>query len=118
MQLTATHTFLATGTHKPVLLRRMSGGGLVLDVQCQARINQWTPQAQYQIEQSGGIAQGDRTCIISNEEIERKGWPGPPRRGDMVIILDEGVSTTVLGCDVSDLFGTRVRHDLTLRGGG
>lgn len=117
MQLNATFSLLG-GSNKPVLLRRMTGGGLVLDVLCMGRVTQWTPQVHFQIEQAGGIAQGDRVLIISNEEISRKGWPGPPRRGDMVILLDEGVSTSVLGCDVSDLFGTRVRHDLTLRGGG
>jgi hypothetical protein len=67
---------------------------------------------------AGGIAQGDRVCIISNTEIDRKGWPGPPRRGDIMVILDEGVTTSVLGCDVSDIGGTTVRYDLTLRGGG
>lgn len=105
-------------SNSPVILRRMTVGGLFLDVKCQARVTQWTPQVHYQIEQAGGIAQGDRHCIISDKEMTRKRWPGPPRRGDMIIILDEGVSTSVLGCDSSDIHSVTTRHDMTLRGGG
>jgi hypothetical protein len=117
MDLSATFNFLSN-SDKPIVLRRLTYGGMVLDVQCLARVTLFNPQAQFQIEQAGGIAQGDRQCIISNTEIDAKGWPGPPRRGDILVILDEGVTTSVLGCDVSDLGGTRVRHNLTLRGGG
>lgn len=102
-----------------ILLRRLSGRGIYLEVRCAARIDKFTPEMLHQIEQAGGIAQGDRTCIISNREIARQRWPGPPRRGDMVIILgangnDE--TTSVTGCDTSAYQGQIIRHDLTLRG--
>jgi len=117
MQLSATFSFLS-GSNKPVLLRRMTGGGLRLDVQCMARVVTATPEMRYEIERAGGIAQIDRHCIISNTEIEQKGWPGPPRRGDLLYIIDERYSASILGCDSADLLGTYVRHDLTLRGSG
>jgi hypothetical protein len=117
VDLRATFNFLS-GSDRAVLLRRLTYGGMVLDVQCQARVTQFVPQGQYQIEQAGGIAQGDRVLVISDTEISEKQWPGPPRRGDIIVLVDEGVTTSVLGCDVSDLGGTTVRYDLTLRGGG
>lgn len=117
MQSGATNHFLSNGD-KQVILRRMTGGGLYLDVQCMARVVTATPELRFEIEHSGGVAQIDRRCIISNTEIEAKGWPGPPRRGDLLYIIDEGYSTSILGCDSGNLLGEDVRHDITLRGSG
>lgn len=117
MQLAATFRFLSNGD-KQVILRRMTGGGLHLDVQCMARVVTAMPEMRFEIEHSGGLAQIDRRCIISNTEIEKKGWPGPPRRGDLLYIIDERYSATILGCDTGDLLGPWVRHDITLRGSG
>jgi hypothetical protein len=72
----------------------------------------------YEIERAGGVAQIDRLCIISDTEIQQKQWPGPPRRGDLLYIIDERYSALILGCDSSDLLGADVRHDMTLRGSG
>jgi hypothetical protein len=117
MQLSATFSFLS-GSDKPVILRRMTAVGMRLDVQCMARVTVATPEMRYEIERAGGVAQIDRLCIISNTEIEAKQWPGPPRRGDLLYIIDERYSAMILGCASRDLLGMDVRHDLTLRGSG
>jgi hypothetical protein len=117
MDVRATSNFL-NNSNKPVILRRMTFAGMHLDVECMARVKQATPELHYQIQQAGGVAQIDRVCIISNEEIKRKGWPGPPRRGDLVYLIDERYSASVLSCESRDLFGTDVRHNLSLRGSG
>jgi hypothetical protein len=41
----------------------------------------------------GTILQGDRKAVISNDEIEAASWPGPPRKGDLLVL--DGVSTTI-----------------------
>jgi hypothetical protein len=41
----------------------------------------------------GGIIQGDREVVIGNAEIVAASWPGPPRKGDVVVI--DGGSVTV-----------------------
>jgi len=103
-----------------VRLRRQTGRGLYIEVRCAARVTKWTPELRLQIEAAGGVAQGDRVCIISNREILREKWPGPPRRGDLVIVEgddpESGNTTMVLGCDSSDVDGITTRHDMTLRG--
>jgi len=62
----------------------------------------------------GSIAQGDREVIISNAEIEAAGWPGPPRRGDIIVI--DGVTTTVQAPDTRRLLAETVGHILQVRG--
>lgn len=103
-----------------VKLRRQTGRGLYIEVRCAARVTKWQPEMRLQIEAAGGIAQGDRICVLSNREIIAAQWPGPPRRGDVVIIEgdgpDVGNTTYVTGCDTSDVDGITTRHDLALRG--
>jgi hypothetical protein len=41
----------------------------------------------------GTIQQGDRKTVISNKEIDAASWPGPPRKGDLLVI--DSQSTTV-----------------------
>jgi hypothetical protein len=62
----------------------------------------------------GGIVQGDRKVIISNAEIDAASWPGPPRRGDILVI--DGISTTVQAPDNRVLLSTTVGHVLQVRG--
>jgi hypothetical protein len=100
-----------------VRLRRLTGRGLYIEVRCAARVTKFTPEMRALIGEAGGIAQGDRLCTISNREITDKQWPGPPRRGDLVIIEREGNTAMVQGSDTSDLMGVIVRHDMVIRGG-
>jgi hypothetical protein len=103
-----------------IKLRRQTGRGLYIEVRCAARVTKWTPEIRLQIEAAGGIAQGHRICVISNREILREKWPGPPRRGDLVIVEgddeESGNTAFVTGCDTSDVDGITTRHDITLRG--
>jgi hypothetical protein len=103
-----------------IRLRRLTGRGLYIEVRCAARVTKWTPELRLQIESSGGYAQGDRICVISNREILAAKWPGPPRRGDVVLIEGDDPTTlnttAVQSCDSSDVDGITTRHDMTLRG--
>lgn len=62
----------------------------------------------------GSIAQGDRRVIISNAEISAANWPGPPRRGDIIVI--DGVTTTVQAPDTRHLLSETLGHVLQVRG--
>lgn len=66
-------------------------------------------------ELSNNIAQGDQKAILSNREITAKRWPGPPRRGDLLILKD-GTTLTVEACDTQQLGEIAYRYDLQLRG--
>jgi hypothetical protein len=93
-----------------VLLRRPTGNGQFTNVSCAARIDQFQPH-----ELTGGVVQGDRKVILSNREIEAAAWPGPPRRGDQIVI--GGRTTTVQGVDTASIGDRVVRHDIQVRGG-
>jgi hypothetical protein len=109
-----------TAQGKQVLLRRMTGAGAgFVEVKCFGRVRQGQPGANYQTEQSGGIAQIERVLIISNKEIKEQAWPAPPRQGDVVVMLEDGWTAVVLGCVTSELPGAgTTRYDMTLRGSG
>lgn len=109
MNLGATAALLAR-YGEIVVLRRPTSKGLHIDVDCAARVDQFQPH-----ELTGGVLQGDRTVILSNQEIEARQWPGPPRRGDQVII--GGRTTTVQGVDTVSIGDRVVRHNLQVRGG-
>ena len=117
MDVNATANFLERGGGDRIRLRRQTGKGLYIEVSCVARITKFTPEMRAQILAAGGVGQGDRLCVISNREISARRWPGPPRRGDIVIIEGEGNTTIVQGCDTSTLENVVMRHDLTIRGG-
>jgi hypothetical protein len=93
-----------------VTLRRLTTGAPV-DVVCMARVDQFQPQ-----EMVGGITQGDRKVILSNDEIAAKSWPGPPRKGDQ-LITPGGRTTTVQAAATIYVKSAPVRHDLQVRGG-
>jgi len=93
-----------------VVLRRPTGKGLHIDVDCVARVDQFQPH-----ELIGGVIQGDRNVILANLEIEVRQWPGPPRRGDQLII--GGRTTTVQGVDTISIGDRIVRHNIQVRGG-
>ncbi|MGE4043583.1 MAG: hypothetical protein AB7F35_01925 [Acetobacteraceae bacterium] len=105
----ATATMLARHG-ETVVLRRPTGQGQFVDVPCAARVNQFQPH-----EITGGVMQGDREVILSNREIEAGAWPGPPRRGDQIVIA--GRTTTVQGVETVSVGGQVVRHNLQVRGG-
>jgi hypothetical protein len=119
MDADALYRFLSA-QGKQVLLRRMTGAGAgYVEVQCFGRVRQAQPGANYQTEQSGGIAQIERTLIISNKEIKAQFWPAPPRQGDVVVMLDDGWTGVVLACVTSELPGSgTTRYDMSLRGSG
>lgn len=61
------------------------------------------------------IFQGDRRVIISNEEIDDAGWPGPPRRGDQIMIDDK--TAAVQSVETQRLRGQIAKHTIQVRGG-
>lgn len=95
---------------EPVLLRRPGGNATFIDVTCAARVDQFQPH-----EITGGIVQGDRRVTLSNREIEATAWPGPPRRGDQIVI--GGRTTTVQGVDTVLVGSAVIRHNIQVRGG-
>lgn len=62
----------------------------------------------------GGLQQGDRYVTISNKEIAASGWPGPPRKGDFVVI--DGLSTAVQGVESKNLSAEVLAHVMWVRG--
>ena len=66
---------------QPVTLQRLTGTTTQVrhDVVCQGIVRGYEP-----VQLIGGITQGDRQVAISNAEIARAQWPGPPRSGGPV----------------------------------
>lgn len=93
---------------EPVTLRRITGG-IKFDVTVVAVVRGYQPN-----ELVGGIVQGDRLVIISNREIGRRQWPGPPKIGDQFII--RGKTATVQGVSTIVVEDTTVKHTLQIRG--
>lgn len=63
---------------------------------------------------AGLLQQGDRRITISNAEIVAASWPGPPRKGDFLVV--DGVSTAVQGGEAKYLGTTVLAHVLWVRG--
>ncbi len=96
---------------EPVTLRRTVQNGIKFDVTVIAVIRGYSPD-----ELVGGIVQGDRMAIISNREIARRQWPGPPRQGDQLII--RGKTATLQSAAATIVVGdTVVKHTMQIRGG-
>lgn len=111
MNLDATAAFLEQNG-EAIAIRRITGPRTWMEVLCKARVSAYQPD-----EMLGGIVQGDRKVILSNREIEDAKWPGPPRVGDQVILLDQaGLSARVTAAFSSGAFGETARHTLTIRG--
>ena len=64
----------------------------------------------------GGVQQFRRTVIASNLEISTASWPGPPRRGDLVLISSGTKTLTVQKVDTKVLNGVRIMHVMTTLG--
>lgn len=79
------------------------------DLSCVAAVAGYLPN-----ELVGGILQGDRRVRISNVEITNASWPGPPRKGDKVVIASR--TTTIQGVDTSFVAGVAVMHIIQARG--
>lgn len=62
----------------------------------------------------GGVSQGDRLVIISSAEIAAAAWPGPPRRGDQMVI--SGRLFQVLAADAIAVSGVDIRYTIQVRG--
>jgi hypothetical protein len=111
LNLYATADFL-TQNGESIALRRLTGRGVFIEVICKARVTDYAPD-----EMVGGIVQGDRKMIISNREIEEAKWPGPPRAGDQVILLEQNGDTAMVRASYPNrVSGQTVRHTLQIRG--
>lgn len=64
---------------------------------------------------TGGVLQGDCQVEIMNDEMAIAGFPGPPRRGDSMII--DGRTWTVQGNEAQYEASTLFGHSIWVRGG-
>lgn len=95
---------------EPVTLRRLTGTAQIpMDIAVRAVVREFDPQ-----QLVGTIQQGDRTVILSNHEIAARRWPGPPRKGDQVVIV--GAKMAVQSVETVRIGGEVIRHNLVVRG--
>lgn len=80
------------------------------DVQVWATVRGYTAQ-----ELTDTVAQGDREVTISNRDIARRQWPGPPTRNDMLLV--DGQTARILAVNGSNLAGVVVKFVMQVRGG-
>ncbi len=90
---------------EPVVLRRAS----VADLDLKGVVRFYRAD-----ELTGAIQQGDRVVTASGREIAAAAWPGPPRRGDQVVI--RGRTTAVQSCETRTLRGVDAMHIIQVRG--
>jgi hypothetical protein len=62
----------------------------------------------------GGITQGDQEVVIGNAEIAAESWPGPPKRGDIVVL--DGLQATVQAATPMYDSAAVIAHILWVRG--
>lgn len=97
------------------VLRRLTGTGpaqVQTDVAVVAVVRGLKPEA---LVAGSGLVQGDRMAIITNHEIAAAGWPGPPRKGDR-LVLATGAATIVQPVETRYLRDVVERHILVVRG--
>lgn len=85
---------------RTITLRRMVANE-PLDLPVKAVVRFYAPH-----ELTGTITQGDRRVRISNKEIRENNWPGPPIKGDRMVIdgrlvTIEAVDSRHLGEDLA-----------------
>jgi hypothetical protein len=100
---------------QPVILRRLAGTGAsqtATDVACIAVVA-WVGSAD--LVPGAGLMQGDRRVTITNHEIAEAAWPGPPRKGDRVVIAG-AVTTVVAPVETRRHAGQVDRHVMIVRG--
>ena len=93
---------------QPVTLRRMVSG-MAVDVTVVATVMGYQPN-----EITGGVMQGDRKAKLSDNEIVAAGWPGPPRKGDILMI--DGRTFTAITCDTVKMGSVVLSHTMQVRG--
>jgi hypothetical protein len=62
----------------------------------------------------GGLQQGDRQVTMTDSEIAAASWPGPPQKGDFVVINSK--TTAVQDVESREVGGVTYMHVLTVRG--
>jgi hypothetical protein len=94
---------------KAATLRRVIGPGSFVSVAVTAVWRGYAPN-----ELAGDIVQGDRQARISDAEIVARQWPGPPRRGDQMIL--DGRTWQVMGVDSPNIGDVTAMHIIQIRG--
>jgi hypothetical protein len=94
---------------KAATLRRVTGPQTFVSVGVKVVVRAYQPN-----ELQGGIVQGDRQARISNAEIDARQWPGPPRRGDQLIL--DGRTYNVQGVDSPNIAEDTAMHIMQVRG--
>lgn len=92
------------------LRRRIGTGHIFRDVVVYGVAQSYAPD-----EILGDIAQGDQRVTISDSEIAREVWPGPPRRGDVLLI--DGRAWVLQGSAPQNLGTSVLAHVMHVRGG-
>lgn len=65
-------------------------------------------------ELAGGIQQGDSDVVLSPTDLAAAGFPGPPKRLD--VLVTAGRARSVQLADPVQIGGKTVRHNLQVRG--
>ena len=98
-----------------VTLRRLAGTGAsqtATDVECLAVVA-WVGATE--LAPGSGLMQGDRRVTITNHEIADAAWPGPPRKGDRVVIAG-AVTAVAAPVETRRHAGQVERHVMIVRG--
>lgn len=96
---------------RTMTLQRLSGTGpSTTDVTVYGVAQGYAPE-----ELAGDVLQGDMRVTLSNSEIAAAVWPGPPVRGDRIVI--DARTWFVRGCETKYLGTTPLAHVLHVRGG-
>lgn len=99
----------------PATLRRLVGTGpsqTAVDVAVVAILRGFRPEV---LVAGAGLQQGDRQAIITDHEIAAASWPGPPRKGDR-LVLPGGAIATVQAVETRYLGSAVERHVMVVRG--
>lgn len=91
-----------------VTLRRMVSG-VAVDVTVVATVMGYQPN-----EITGGIMVGDSKARLSDDDIAAAGWPGPPRRGDILMI--DGRTFTAISVSTEKMGTAVLSHTMQVRG--
>lgn len=90
-------------------LRRPVRGGSPIDVTVYA-----TLRFQPTTDTTPAVSQANQVVKISDDLITVAGWPGPPRKGDQIIMRSQ--TFTVLSVDTVTMGDTVLSHRLDVRG--
>ena len=101
-----------TNLHEPVSVRRITGSGETRTDTTYATLGRVFAAERKEL--TGGIAQQDRTAIISAPELFAAGLPSDVEIGDYLIDQD-GIEHSIYECKHRRVAGVLIAYELTVR---